>query len=95
MRLINFVDYESLVTYTQVQRRRCGITRQKSVKIEDPESQIQTLNEKIAPIQPSSNDTKEQLLVDLDSGSRTLIFVIIMKRNLHKMTLIGINNIII
>ena len=70
MRLINFVDYESLVTYTQVQRRRCGITRQKSVKIEDPESQIQTLNEKIAPIQPSSNDTKEQL-VDLDSGSRT------------------------
>ena len=27
------------------------------------------MNEKIAPIQPSSNDTKEQL-VDLDSGSR-------------------------
>jgi hypothetical protein len=64
---VNSVECESMITYTHNQWRRC-ITGQKPVKIEEPESQMQDVDEAEATIQPypSSNDTKEQL----ENGSR-------------------------
>jgi hypothetical protein len=66
---VNSVECESMITYTHDQWRRC-ITGQKPVKTEDPESQMQDVDEKEAAIQPypSSNDTKEQL-ENSDNGS--------------------------
>ncbi len=65
---VDSVECESMITYTHNQWRR-SITGH---KLEEPESQMQSVDEKEAAIQPypPSKDTKEQLFENSDNGLR-------------------------